>query len=148
MSIECAACERNLSAYIDDELPADLRLDIEQHLDDCESCRASFGQHQAAWEAAQRVQAGPAPERTWETVQAGLEAGSASTGLEDLALMVRGLAEEVRNLRREVNSLRRDLAAAELAEEQPGEEDIRVQMRRFAAGRPRQASIEQLRRTS
>ena len=48
--MNCFACERNLSAYLDDELPMDERLEIEAHLDACERCRAEFESHQGTWE--------------------------------------------------------------------------------------------------
>jgi hypothetical protein len=65
-----------------------------------------------------------------------------------VALMLRGLAGEVQDLRHEVAGLRRLLEGGAAVEEREEDETIRVQMRRFAQGRPRQASIEQLRRTS
>lgn len=151
--MNCAACERHLSAYIDDELTNDARLEIEAHLDECEGCRREFESHQAAWEAAQLARPGRTPEGLWDAVAAGLEqdtGGGAS--LEDLALMLRGLAGEVQDLRREVGALRRALETEELAEEREEDEDIQVRMQRFPAGLPasrqRSGSIEQLRRTS
>jgi len=130
--MNCAACERNLSAYIDDELTTDMRLEIEAHLDECEKCRREFESHQAAWEAANMAPAGRAPDGLWDAVEAelGQETGS-TTSLDDLALMLRGLAGEVQDLRREVNALRRDLAEAEWAEERGVEEDIRVRAKPF-----------------
>jgi len=146
--INCATCERNLSAYIDDELASEMRLEMEGHLDECEGCRGEFESHQTAWEATNQAQAGRAPEGMWEEIVAELgEEKEASTSIDDLALMIRGLAGEVQDLRREVTTLRRDLAVTEWAEEPEDEEDIRLRGRRFTA-RPREASIEQLRRTS
>ena len=146
--MNCATCERNLSAYIDDELAGEMRLEMEGHLDECERCRGELESHQATWEATHQAQAGRAPEGMWEGIAAELgQETEASTSLDDLALMIRGLAGEVQDLRREVTTLRRELAVTEWAEEQESEEDIRLRGRRFTA-RPREASIEQLRRTS
>ena len=153
--MNCAACDRHLSAYIDDELTNDTRLEIEAHLDECERCRGEFESHQAAWEAAQLARPGRAPEGLWDAVVDGLEqdAGGA-TSLDDLALMLRGLAGEVQDLRREMGALRRALETGETApaEEREEDEDIQVRMQRFPAGLPasrqRPGSIEQLRRTS
>ncbi|MEW6751978.1 MAG: zf-HC2 domain-containing protein [Candidatus Latescibacterota bacterium] len=145
--MNCAACERHLSAYIDDELGAEVRLEIESHLDACAACRRDLHEHLVAWEAALQIVPGRAPERLWEGVTAALEEAPASaTTLEDLALMLRGLAGQVQDLQREVAALRREVAAG--AGEREAEEDIRVQTRPFAAGRRREASIEQLRRIS
>ena len=146
--MNCATCERNLSAYIDDELTTEVRLEIEAHLDECERCRGELESHQAAWEAANMAQAGRAPDGLWDAIETELEQEVGTTNIEDLALMLRGLASEVQDLRRTVDGLRRDLAEGEWTEEREEDEDIRVQTRRFGTGRPRQASIEQLRRTS
>lgn len=146
--MNCAACERNLSAYVDDQLTSEMRLEMEGHLDECEHCRGEFESHQAAWEATHQAQAGRAPEGMWEGIAAELDQEmEASTSLDDLALMIRGLAGEVQDLRREVTTLRRELAVTEGVEEQEDDEDIRLRRRRFTT-RPREASIEQLRRTS
>jgi anti-sigma factor RsiW len=147
--MNCAACERHLSAYLDDELALETRLELEAHLDQCEACRRELAQHQAAWEAAQTAVAGAAPDRLWNAVEAALETpGTEAATLESLALMIRGLAGEVQDLRREVRSLRRAQEERVAAEEAEEEESIRVQQRRFVPGQPRLASIERLRRTS
>jgi hypothetical protein len=65
-----------------------------------------------------------------------------------VALMLRGLAGQVQDLRREVDALRGLLEGGAAVEERDEDETIRVPMRRFVPGRPREASIEQLRRTS
>ena len=146
--MNCAACERHLSAYVDDELSAEVRAEMESHLDACASCRRDLQEHLAAWEAALQLVPGPPPERLWEGVAAALgEASPGGTSLDDLALMLRGLAGQVHDLQREVSALRRQVAEGGGTEERE-EEDIRVQTRRFAGGRPRAASIEQLRRSS
>ena len=129
--------------------PYSTRLELEAHLDQCEVCHGELEQHQAAWEAAQVVATGRAPDRLWSAVEEALESREAdATTLESLALMIRGLAGEVQDLRREVRALRRAQEERVAVEETEGEEQIRVQQRRFVPGRPRLASIEQLRRTS
>lgn len=127
--MNCAACERNLSAYIDDELTTEMRLEIDGHLDECASCRAEFESHQTAWETANAVQTGRAPEGMWQAIETEVEPESGGTGLEDLGLMIRGLAGEVQDLRRAVDDLRRDMEETELDEEREAgegrDEDIR-----------------------
>ncbi len=152
--MNCFTCERNLSAYLDDELPMDERLEVETHLDECEACRAEFELHQKAWEASGAAVAGAAPEGLWQGVERELEADESSTSLDEVALMVKGLASEIHDLRRTVDGLRRQLEQAEWAER--GAEmdeaereygEIRVSASPFRpTGRPREASIEQLRR--
>jgi len=146
--MNCATCERNLSAYIDDEVTSEMRLEMEGHLDECDRCRGEFESHQAAWEATHQAQAGRAPEGMWEGIAAELgQEMEGGASLDELALMIRGLAGEVQDLRREVTTLRRELAVSEWEEEPEDEEDIRLRGRRFTA-RPREASIGQLKRTS
>ena len=127
--MKCAACERNLSAYIDDELTTEMRLEIDGHLDECDTCRAEFESQQMAWEAANAVQSGRAPEGLWEAIETAVAPEGQATGLDDLALMIRGLAGEVQDLRREVQGLRRDMEAAEFGDEREAgegrDEDIR-----------------------
>ena len=72
--MNCFQCERNLSAYLDDELPMDERLEIETHLDGCDACRAEFASHQTAWEAAHRVAAEAAPDGLWNGIAEQLDA--------------------------------------------------------------------------
>ena len=146
--MNCAACERNLSAYLDDELTTDLRLEMEAHLDGCESCRSEFQAHEATWEAAGMVQAGPAPEGMWEHIAQELQPEGGATSLEDVALMLRGLAGELQDLRRTVDTLRADLEESGWTEERDTGEEIRVSPRPFASGRLRPGSIEQFRRSS
>ena len=147
--MNCAACERNLSAYIDDELIAEMRREIEVHLDECEPCRAEFEAHQAVWEAAGLVPAGPVPEGVWEGVQAGLQPEGGGTSLEEVALMLRGLAGEVRDLRQAVDSLQRDLEEAGFTEEREAPAREReVRPSRYVAGRPHLGMIEEVRRSS
>jgi len=152
--MNCFACERNLSAYLDDELPMDERLEIEAHLDECERCRAEFESHQGAWEAGSGVQVGAAPDGLWRGVEAELEAEGPSTTLDDLALMVKGLASEIQDLRRSVDVLNRQAEEAEWEDQATAQAqgrevgDIRVRSTAFRPGRPREASIDQLRRSS
>ena len=153
--MNCFGCERNLSSYLDDELSVEERLEIEAHLEDCEGCRAEFEAHQSAWEVAGGLQAGAAPDGLWRGVEANLEEEGSSGSLEDLALMIKGLASEIQDLRRSVDGLRRQVEQAEWGvEEREAEgygrlpDEIRVGPGRFRAGTPREASIEQLRRSS
>ena len=150
--MNCFACERNLSAYLDDELPMDERLEIEAHLDECERCRAEFESHQGAWEASGAALVGAAPDGLWRGIETELEVEGPSTTLDDLALMVKGLASEIQDLRRSVDALNQqaeeaeweDRAAAQAQGRDVG--DIRVSSKSFRPRRPREASIDQLRR--
>ena len=152
--MNCFGCERNLSSYLDDELSVEGRLEIEAHLEDCERCRAEFESHQAAWEVAGGVQAGAAPDGLWRGVEANLEEEGSSGSLEDLALMIKGLASEIQDLRRSVDGLRRQVEQAEWSEERElsqahgGTPEIRVSTGSFRTTRSREASMEQLRRSS
>jgi len=145
--MNCFACERHLSAYIDDELSLETRLELEGHLDECARCRAEFEGHQAVWEAAHQMQSGPAPDTLWEGIAARLEKpGPAGVRLEDLALMLRGLAGQVQDLQRSVDEMRQDLDNT--AEPEPPRQGIRVRANPFVPGQPRESSIERLRRSS
>lgn len=159
--MNCFQCERNLSAYLDDELPMDERLEIETHLDGCESCRAEFATHQAAWEVAHQVAAEAAPDGLWNGIAEQLDTPSGG-GVEELTLMVKGLAAEIGDLRRTVDDMRTMLQQAQWAEgsgpvQAYGRDDgpdIRVRtagptvpvMHPRDARQP--ATIEQLRRSS
>jgi len=153
--MNCFSCERNLSAYLDDELPADERLEVEAHLDECQACRREFELHEKAWEAAGAATAGAAPDGLWQAVERDLERDEPAITLEQVALMVKGLASEIQDLRRAVDALRRQLEqeewaerAAEAAEAEREYGEIRVSRNPFRpTGRPREASIEQLRRS-
>jgi hypothetical protein len=107
--MECFSCERNLSAYIDDELTNETRVEIDSHLASCDACRKEYETHLAAWETAQRIPGESAPDGLWSAIESQIETRSAGTSTEDLALIVRGLAEEVRDLKHTVQMLRRDL---------------------------------------
>ena len=145
--MNCFACERHLSAYIDDELSLERRLEIEAHLGDCPRCRADFEAHQAVWEAAHQVRGEHAPETLWEGIAARLEqSGRVGVKLEDLALMLRGLAGQVQDLQRSVDELRQDLDSA--AEPEPLRQGIRVRTNPFTPGQQRESSVERLRRSS
>lgn len=150
--MNCFQCERNLSAYLDDELPMDERLEIETHLDGCDTCRTEFESHQMSWEAAHQVSAEAAPDGLWNGIveQTG---GSGSGGVEELTLMVKGLASDMQDLRRTVDDLRRVVERAVTPEAgaediEHGTEDIRIPTNPFRPGRPRDARIEALRRSS
>ena len=129
--MNCFSCERNLSAYIDDELTQEARLELEAHLDACERCRKEYEAHLAAWEAAGNVRVEAAPEGLWRAIESEIEQKGAATTTEDLALIVRGLAEEVRDLKRAVESLRQDMEAfrpLETEEEVPERERLRQRL--------------------
>ena len=108
--MNCFACERNLSAYLDDELTPDVRREVEAHLDTCETCRKDYETHLAAWEAAGHLRSEAAPEGLRKAVEAELQQGK-STTTEDLALIVRGLASEIRDLKGVVEALRQNREA-------------------------------------
>ncbi len=116
--MNCFACERNLSAYIDDELSSEVRLEVEGHLEACERCRKDYETHLAAWEAAGDLRAEAAPEGLWQAIESELQQKGADTTLEDLALIVRGLAGEVRDLKQALESLRQDLEAGPVEEQE------------------------------
>lgn len=147
--MNCFTCERNLSAYLDDELPMDERIELEGHLDACAACRIEFESHQTAWEAAHRATAEAAPDTIWQGIEGQfVESGAGQTGIEELALMMKGLAADVQQLRQVVDGLRRDLQAGggaypEAYGTEP--ESIRVRSNPFRPGTPREASIDQLR---
>lgn len=141
--------ERHLSAYIDDELTVEIRLEMEAFMDSDEAARAEFESHQATWEAAQSSVGGAAPDGLWDGIEAALGTeGKSETSMDDLALMMRGLAGEVQDLRREVQQLRSELAEGEWEE---GREavggDIRVRST-IVTDRPRRGTVEQLRKFS
>ncbi len=142
-----AEFERHLSAYVDDELTAELRLEMEAFMDADETARAEFESHLSIWETAQLAAGGAAPEGLWQGIEAALGSGSGSeTSMDDLALMIRGLAGEVQDLRREVQQLRGALAEGEWEEEREvvgG--DIRVRSP-IATEHPRPGRVEQLRK--
>ena len=125
--MNCFACERNLSAYVDDELSREVRLELEAHLDSCDACRQEYETQLAAGEAAADLPVPAAPGGLWEALESEIQAKAPSPTAEDLALIVRGLAGEVRELRQAVESLRSELEA--VAEEEPMGESERV--RRF-----------------
>ena len=152
--MNCFGCERNLSAYLDDELATDERLEVESHLESCERCRAEFESLQASWEAAGGLHSGSAPEGLWREIEANLGGGTASTSLDDLALMMKGLAGEMQDLRRTVEAMRRQIEQGEWSEEREVAEEygstpeIRVSTGSFRTTRSRETSMEQLRRSS
>ncbi len=150
--MNCPACERQLSAYIDDELALETRLELETHLDECPRCRAEFEAHQIAWEATHQLHTEAAPEGLWEAISSQLEKPAESTRLDDLALMLRGLAAQVQDLQRSVDGLRKDMAETEAwpADQEQGRQGIRMRINPFAPepGRVRESSIERLRRSS
>jgi len=120
--MNCFSCERNLSAYIDDEAPNDVRLEIEAHLENCQTCRAEYESHLTTWEAVHAVPAGVTPDGLFEGIQTQLGSEAASTSLDDVALMIRGLAGEIQDLRRTVEELRQDVEELDWTEERPAAE--------------------------
>ena len=150
--MNCPACQRQLTAYIDDEVTAELRLDIEAHLDDCSGCRREFDTYQAAFEVT-TSSPNEGPRRDlWEGIAAKLEPGGATN--EDLALMIRGLARQVESLEREVAALRVGIEEEEehSADQGWSRSDIKVRSKLFSTRKVRPAStpatIEQLRKSS
>ena len=101
-----AAFERNLSAYIDDELTPETRREMETYMDANEEARKDYETHLAAWEAAGYIRAEPASDAIWRTVESSLNQHNTTT--ENLALIVRGLASEVRDLKAAVENLRQE----------------------------------------
>ena len=152
--MNCFTCERNLSAYVDDQLSHDERLELEAHLSECESCRTEYESHQTSWEAATSLPDGAAPEDLWTGIEQELRQDPPGLSLEDVALMIKGLASEVQILRQEVDEMRRELFRSEwpIGEDEVREYGgIRVRSNPFATGTtgtPRESSIEQLRRSS
>ena len=150
--MNCPACQRHLTAYIDDEVSAELRHEIETHLDGCQECRGEFETHQTALEAASSIGTGSPRRDLWQGIADQLEPGG--TTVEDMALMIRGLARQVESLEQTVNGLRRDLSEEEEQEEVQSwsRTDIRVRSKPVPAGKMRPASIpatiDQLRRSS
>ncbi len=108
----CFACERNLSAYIDDELTADARIEVESHLETCERCRKDYETHLATRDAASLLRSGSAPDDLYERIESEVHKQRPSTPVEDLSLIVRELTGEVRELRQTVEDLRQDLERA------------------------------------
>lgn len=108
--MNCFACEKNISAYIDDEVTQDQRIEIESHLSECEACRDEYESQLSIWEAVTNVGSHSAPDNLWRGIESELERkGHTGTTIDDLALIVRGLADEVRQLRLEVQGLQRDV---------------------------------------
>jgi len=114
--MNCFACGNNLSAYVDDELTPEQRREVESHLDGCETCRAEYETHLAAWELAGDMRTEAAPDDLWKAVEAELHQQGLQTTPEDLALIVRGLAGEVRDLKHVIEGLRRNMEAREREE--------------------------------
>lgn len=111
--MNCFTCEKNISAYIDDELPQDQRIEIEAHLAECDVCRDEYESQLTTWEAATDVGSAPAPDNLWHGIESELEqSGHTGTTIDDLALIVRGLAEEVRQLRLDIQGLQQDESRA------------------------------------
>lgn len=120
----CFTCANNLSAYIDDELIADVRREMETHLDTCEKCRSEYESHMITWERANNMRTEAAPENLWQAVEATLQQkGHNNTTTEDLALIVRGLASDIRDLKQTLETMRRDMEARQQ------EDDVRDRTR-------------------
>jgi anti-sigma factor RsiW len=123
----CFTCDQSLSAYIDDELDAAGRREVEGHLAECERCRKEFEQHVAVWEAAMDRPPAAAPAGLWDGIEAvlGQRGRAPAAAIDELGLIVRGLAEEVRDLRQEIAELRRQTPAGPEA----GQEESAVRER-------------------
>ncbi len=135
--MNCFSCERNLSAYIDDHLSHDERVELEAHLSECDRCRTEYESHQTAWEVATALPGGAAPRNLWHGIKQELAQKPPSLTLDDVALMIKGLASEVHSLRQSVDEMRRDIARTEWSgaeEDARGHGDIRVRPIPFPAG--------------
>lgn len=125
--MNCFTCEQNLTAYIDDELGHDQRRDVEAHLAECERCRQEYESQMSAWEMASNVDTEAAPGDLWSRIEAQLPRRESGTSVEDLALIVKGLASEVRELRQTIEEMRdRNEAPPGYEEEQRVREQIRA----------------------
>ena len=121
--MNCFACEKNISAYIDDEVPQDQRIEIESHLGSCDACRDEYESQLSTWEAVSDVGSSSAPDNLWRGIESELEqTGHTGTTIDDLALIVRGLAEEVRQLRLEMQGLQREVEDRTYESEMPVED--------------------------
>ena len=120
--MNCFNCESLISAYIDDELDRARRREIEEHFDGCDRCRKEYETQLAAWDVATELSPDPPPDGLWDAIDSQLQQETSRTTLEDLTLIVRGLAGEVRDLRASVESLRADLRS-EAVEEGPAPRD-------------------------
>lgn len=143
--MNCFSCQRSLSAYIDDELAAETRQEVESHLDGCQACRDEYESHAATLEALDLTRAEAAPDSLWPAVEGQLGAQVESTGIEDLALMLRGLAAQVQDLQRSVDGLRQQMTQAQSEPAAWDDESIQVPSGPYRSVRPRASSIEQLR---
>ena len=124
--MNCFTCEQNITAYIDDELSHDHRREVESHLAECERCRQDYESQMTTWEMASNVDAEEAPGDLWSRIEAQLPKRDSGTSVEDLALIVKGLASEVRELRRTIEEMRnRSVAPSGYEEEQRVREQIR-----------------------
>ncbi len=124
--MNCFTCEQNITAYIDDELGHDQRRDVESHLAECDRCRQDYESQMTAWEIASNADAVEAPGDLWSRIEAQLPKRESGTSVEDLALIVKGLASEVRELRQTVEEMRdRDTARSGYEAEGRVREQIR-----------------------
>ena len=142
--MNCIACERNLSAYIDDQLDGGTRRQMEGHLDGCDACRAEYESHLAVCEAVGESDGEGAPADLWSAVEGRLGQTGQPTGIEDLALMLRGLAGQVQELQRSVDDMRRQMEEGEWNAPQDERDVIQIPSGRYRAARPRAGSLEQL----
>lgn len=142
--MNCTACERNLSAYIDDQLDGEIRRQLEEHFDACPTCRAEYESHLAVWEAVGSADHPGASGDLWSAVEGQLGQTGQATGIEDLALMLRGLAGQVQELQRSVDEMRRQMEEGEWNAPQEERDVIQIPTGRYRAARPRAGSLEQL----
>ena len=127
--MNCSSCERLISAYIDDELDAARRGEVETHLDGCEACRSEFEGHMVAWEAAGDLRSRSAPDGLWSAIESEVGTEAAGPSTDELALIVRGLSGELRDLRQTVETLRRDLQSGpETVAEVPPRQPLRPRL--------------------
>lgn len=142
--MDCFTCERNISAYIDDELTGETRVEMESHLASCAACRQEYETDLTLWEAARQLPAEAAPDSLWPAIESQVETRAGGTSTDDLALIVRGLAEEVRDLKHTVHMLRQDLELTRRPESEQESDRIptyqRLRIWRETPGRTEAAS--------
>lgn len=66
---------KRMTAYIHGELPAEVAGRLEDHLSECESCRARLEQLRSAEVAMTHLRAIPAPESAWSRIEAHIANG-------------------------------------------------------------------------
>jgi hypothetical protein len=143
--MNCFSCERNLSAYIDDELGTEIRRQMEDHFDQCDSCRSEYNTHLAAWETTTALSASDASTSLWQAIENDLGTNSNATTTEDLGLMLRGLASQVQELQKGLDDMRRQMEESGWNATPEERDTIQIPSSPYRAVRPRASSVAQLR---